>query len=179
MIMAYAQMGDRAKVWELLDMVMPIHHGRTKEEVAKYKAEPYVVAADVYAIAEHAGRGGWTWYTGSAGWMYQLIIEYMCGLKRKGEMLRIEPCLPPHWDEVTIKYKFNTADYILVIHQSTGDLDSKSVMVDGIVVQDGAVKLEDDGREHKVEVNIQYKPGGNNIDSTNGEMLSLSHKAQL
>ena len=156
MIMAYAHMGERRMMWELLDMILPVHHGMTKEQVDKYKAEPYVVAADVYAIAEHAGRGGWTWYTGSAGWMYQLILEYVCGLKRNGHDLSIEPCLPPHWNDVTIHYKYLAADYSIRIRQLTGNIASKQILLDGIKLEDGIVHLEDDGRAHEVEIDIVY-----------------------
>ena len=156
MIMAYAHMGERRMMWELLDMILPVHHGMTKEQVDKYKAEPYVVAADVYAIAEHAGRGGWTWYTGSAGWMYQLILEYVCGIKRNGHDLSIEPCLPPHWNDVTIHYKYLAADYSIRIRQLTGNIASKQILLDGIKLEDGIVHLEDDGRAHEVEIDIVY-----------------------
>jgi cellobiose phosphorylase len=173
MIMAYAELGERERVWELLEMVLPIHHGRTKEEIMKYKAEPYVIAADVYAIAEHAGRGGWTWYTGSAGWMYQLIIEHVCGLNRKANSLAIEPCLPPHWGEVTIRYKYQTADYVIVVRQSPGDRELKSVIVDDVGVEDGVIHLEDDGREHRVEVTIVFTAALKNNTENGSELASV------
>jgi cyclic beta-1,2-glucan synthetase len=92
--MAFAQLGDRTRAWELFDIINPINHARTPTDLATYKVEPYVIAADVYAVSPHVGRGGWTWYTGSAGWMYRLIVESLLGLRLEGETLRIEPCLP-------------------------------------------------------------------------------------
>jgi cellobiose phosphorylase len=92
--MAFAALGDNARAWELTQMINPLNHARTPEGVAIYKVEPYVVAADVYALAPHTGRGGWTWYTGSAGWMYRLVVESLLGLKLEGASLRFAPCMP-------------------------------------------------------------------------------------
>jgi cellobiose phosphorylase len=94
MVMAFAALGDSRKTYELLSMINPLNRGKTFESISTYMVEPYVVAADVYAVSEYAGRGGWTWYTGSAGWMYQLIIEFFFGLKREGSTLRFSPCIP-------------------------------------------------------------------------------------
>ena len=92
--MAFAALGDSARAWELTAMINPVNHARTPEGVATYKVEPYVVAADVYALAPHTGRGGWTWYTGSAGWMYRLVVESLLGLRLEVDRLRFAPCLP-------------------------------------------------------------------------------------
>ncbi len=92
--MAFAALGDSRRAWELTSMINPVNHGVSAQAVAIYKVEPYVVAADVYAVAPHTGRGGWTWYTGSAGWMYRLIVESLLGLKLEGDKLHITPCLP-------------------------------------------------------------------------------------
>jgi cellobiose phosphorylase len=96
--MAFAALGDNNRAWEILTMINPINHANYPEAMATYKVEPYVVAADVYAFAPHTGRGGWTWYTGAAGWMYRLIVEYLLGLKREGDKLFFAPCLPADWD---------------------------------------------------------------------------------
>jgi len=93
--MAFAKMGDSRRAWELLEMINPLNHTRSPEEIATYKVEPYVVAADVYALSPHIGRGGWTWYTGSAGWMYMLILESLLGLRlEKGQTAyrTVPPC---------------------------------------------------------------------------------------
>lgn len=89
--MAFAALGDHRRAWELFSMINPINHGTTPQQIAIYKVEPYVVAADVYAVSPHTGRGGWTWYTGSAGWMYRLITESLLGLRLEVDKLRLAP----------------------------------------------------------------------------------------
>ena len=93
--MAAAALGDAERAWELFSLINPISHGAAPADISTYRVEPYVVAADVYGVAPHAGRGGWTWYTGSAGWMYRLIIESLLGLRLQVDKLRFTPCLPP------------------------------------------------------------------------------------
>ena len=95
--MAFAALGDSRRAWELLAMINPVNQRRSPEGIATYKVEPYVVAADVYALPPHTGRGGWTWYTGSAGWMYRLIVESLLGLRLEVDKLRFAPCLPADW----------------------------------------------------------------------------------
>ncbi|MDR3714632.1 MAG: glucoamylase family protein [Puia sp.] len=109
--MAFAVRGDYRRAWELFNMINPIHHGNTPKAIATYKVEPYVMAADVYSIALHKGRGGWTWYTGSAGWTYQLITESLIGLHRYGDTLQFNPCIPPEWGPFVIHYRFKEALY--------------------------------------------------------------------
>jgi cellobiose phosphorylase len=103
--MAFAALGDSRRAWELLAMINPVNHARSAAEAATYKVEPYVVAADVYALAPHTGRGGWTWYTGAAGWMYRLTVETLLGLQLEVDQLRIVPCVPAHWDAYKIHYR--------------------------------------------------------------------------
>src|SRR6185437_5207171 len=95
--LAFATLGDSRRAWELFGLLDPLGHGDSAERIAVYKAEPYVIAGDVYAFAPHAGRGGWTWYTGSAGWMSQLVVEALLGFERRGNQLRLRPLLPGHW----------------------------------------------------------------------------------
>ncbi len=109
--MAYAALGDGARALELLSMINPVRRLRSARDQATYQAEPYVVAADVYALAPHAGRGGWTWYTGSAGWMYRLIVESILGLSVEGTRLRLRPCLAPEWSGYSIVYRFGDTPY--------------------------------------------------------------------
>ncbi|HBM79965.1 MAG TPA: hypothetical protein DD426_03875, partial [Clostridiaceae bacterium] len=97
---------DGNKAWELFHMINPINHALTPMECFRYKVEPYVMAADVYAVEPHTGRGGWTWYTGAAGWMYRVCIEHMLGLKIRGGELIIDPCIPSFWNEFSIKYVY-------------------------------------------------------------------------
>jgi len=149
-IMAFAQMGDHERAWELMDMINPVNHGRTPQEVAVYKVEPYVLAADVYAVAPHTGRGGWTWYTGSSGWMYRLILESLLGLHLEVDTLTVKPCIPAHWTTFSISYRYRSATYQIVVTQSDGQ--QASVKVDGVLQADGVIHLVDDALMHRVEI---------------------------
>jgi len=113
--------------------------------------EPYVVAADVYALPPHFGRGGWTWYTGAAGWMYRLIVESLLGLGQDVDKLRFTPCLPDDWKSFRLHYRYRETFYHITVMRAGA---AQSVMVDGQVQSDGAVHLVDDQREHFVEIKI-------------------------
>jgi len=153
--MAFAALGDHPRAWELLAMINPINHARSAEEVSTYKVEPYVVAADVYALSSHTGRGGWTWYTGSAAWMYRLIVESLLGLRLDVDKLRFAPCLPVKgWETLTVHYRYRETAYHITIRQTHDVLGDMCVEVDGIDQQDKAIPLVDDHHEHKVEVRI-------------------------
>ena len=119
LVMAFAASGDKATTWELLQMINPLNRGNTAEKIAIYKTEPYVVAADVYAEPKHKGRGGWTWYTGSAGWMYQLIIEYWIGLQRHQNTLHFKPAIPAAWPSIKLAYHYQENIYQIEIQQQT------------------------------------------------------------
>jgi cellobiose phosphorylase len=153
MIIAYAKLGDNKRVWELLSMINPINHGKTSTAIAIYKVEPYVLAADVYAGVPHAGRGGWTWYTGSAGWLYRLIIEFFLGLQQEGDKLKFVPCVPEEWESFNVIYRYKKTVYHIVVIQkdSVGEM---IVTVDGEVQVDRMITLADDGVEHNVQVEI-------------------------
>ena len=110
-IIAEAMLGFGEKAVELYKMINPIEHSKSRDSVNKYKVEPYVIAADVYGAKNLAGRGGWTWYTGSSSWYYQAGIEYILGLKIKDNMLSIEPCIPKDWKEYIIRYKYGESIY--------------------------------------------------------------------
>jgi cellobiose phosphorylase len=152
--MAFAQLGDSRRAWELLAMINPVNHGRTREEIATYKVEPYVVAADVYALSPHVGRGGWTWYTGSAGWMYRLILESLLGLRLETDKLRFAPCLPRDWESFKMHYRYRETVYHITVLQ-TNNGGTAGVTVDGVEQPDNAIPLLDDHQEHAVEVRIQ------------------------
>ncbi len=154
MIMAFAAMRDKTKMWELLQMINPVNHGKTHEGMLTYKVEPYVIAADVYAVAEHAGRGGWTWYTGSAGWLYQLIIDAVIGLKRRADKLYFEPCLPEEWGNVTIRYKYKTSTYVIQMIQEKSGSEEIQILLDNELQEDHGIVLADDEREHHVTVKL-------------------------
>ncbi len=157
--MAFAAMGDRERAWELTAMINPVNRARTPQDVATYKVEPYVICADVYAVAPHTGRGGWSWYTGSAGWMYRLIVESLLGLVLEKACLRFAPCLPASWTAFTIRYRYRETPYVISVRQTLADrgdgIHAARVTVDGVVQTDGAVHLVDDRAEHRVLVEVQ------------------------
>jgi len=153
--MAFATLGDSRRAWELLAMINPVNHARSPEGIATYKVEPYVVAADVYALSPHTGRGGWTWYTGSAGWMYRLIVESLLGLKLEVDTLRFAPCLPADWKAFTLHYRYRETVYHITVLQTGAANNETSVTVDGVERHDNAIPLVDDRQEHSVEVRIQ------------------------
>ncbi|MGB7971675.1 MAG: glucoamylase family protein [Candidatus Deferrimicrobiaceae bacterium] len=152
--MAFAALGDNRRAWELFAMINPVNHARSPEGVATYKVEPYVVAADVYALSPHEGRGGWTWYTGSAGWMYRLIVESLLGLRLEVDRLRFAPCLPADWKEFKVYYRYRETVYEIVVLQQLAEVGETSVTVDGVEQHDKAIPLVDDRRNHSVEVVI-------------------------
>ena len=150
--MAFAALDDRERAWELLAMINPINHGNSPGAVAIYRAEPYVVAADVYAVAPHTGRGGWSWYTGSAGWLYRLILESLLGLTREADRLWFTPCLPDTWPSCEIQYRHGDTVYRITLRNGPTPGVPTSVRVDGVVQAECSVPLVDDHREHIVEV---------------------------
>jgi cellobiose phosphorylase len=153
--MAFAALGEHAAAWELLAMINPINHARSADEVSTYKVEPYVVAADVYALSPHTGRGGWTWYTGSAAWMYRLIVESLLGLKLDVDKLRFAPCLPVKgWETFKVHYRYRETVYHIIFQQTHDVTGEMRVEVDGQGQPDKAILLVDDHQEHKVEVRI-------------------------
>jgi cellobiose phosphorylase len=157
--MAFARLGDNRRAWELFTMINPVNHARSAEEAATYKVEPYVVAADVYAVPPHTGRGGWTWYTGSAAWMYRLIVESLLGLRLEVDKLRFTPCLPPNWAGFKMHYRYReTVYHIAVLQTPVGDGEMQ-VSVDGIEQHDKAIPLVDDHEEHRVEVRMPVAGG--------------------
>lgn len=153
MIMAFARLGDKKRVWELLNILNPINHGNSSRAIPVYKVEPYVLAADVYAGTQHAGRGGWTWYTGSAGWMYRLIIESFLGLQQEGNKLKFVPCVPEEWKSFKVDYRYkNTIYYIIAIQKDKAG--ETMVTVDGVEQEDKMITLIDDQLEHNVQISM-------------------------
>jgi cyclic beta-1,2-glucan synthetase len=151
--MAAALSGDHDRAWELFGFLNPINHGSTSAQINIYKVEPYVVAADVYAVAPHTGRGGWTWYTGSAGWMYRLLTETLLGLKLEGNRLRLTPRLPKHWPTCKIDYRYRQTVYHITISRlAHGMPGSGQTYLDGEELIDGVIPLVDDQREHRVRI---------------------------
>ena len=154
--MAFAALGDARRAWEVTAMINPVHHATSAQGIATYKVEPYVMAADVYALAPHTGRGGWTWYSGSAGWMYRLMVESLLGLRLECDRLHLAPCLPANWQAFKIHYRYReTVYHIAVAQEHVGEQGARmqmSVTVDGEERSDQTIPLVDDHREHPVEV---------------------------
>jgi cyclic beta-1,2-glucan synthetase len=149
--MAFAALGDARRAWELTAMINPVNHAASAAAIATYKVEPYVMAADVYALAPHTGRGGWSWYTGSAGWMYRLIVESLLGLRLEGDKLRLAPCLTADWQTFRIHYRYRETVYHIAVSQTRAGM---RMTVDGVERPDGAIPLVDDRRDHFVEVSV-------------------------
>lgn len=153
--LAFTQLGKGDQAMALFDLVNPIHHALTPAAVARYQVEPYVMAADVYAVAPHVGRGGWTWYTGSAGWMYRAGIEGILGLRREGDWLRLSPCLPSSWPgfEATLRV-LSTECAIQVRRASASEEGGMHALLDGAAVtcEPGGVRIRLDGGSHRLEL---------------------------
>jgi cellobiose phosphorylase len=153
-VMAFAQIGDRKNAWELFNIINPVNHGHSVEGIETYKVEPYVVAADVYAAAPHTGRGGWTWYTGSAGWMYRLIIESLLGLHLEIDKLYINPCIPKDWNSYKIFYHYHETRYNITINQVDGDKGFVSINEYGKEINRNYIPLVNDKKEHNVNIKV-------------------------
>jgi cyclic beta-1,2-glucan synthetase len=160
--MAFAALDQRERAWALLDLINPVNHARDAAGAATYKVEPYVMAADVYGVAPHIGRGGWSWYTGSAGWMYRLIVESLLGLRLStppggAARLQLLPCLPPQWPGFTVDYRYRATPYRIEVTQGSADEGAAGVIVDGVAQHDMAVPLIDDHRPHVVGVRVHRR----------------------
>ncbi len=154
-ILAFAALDDGDQASELFSLLNPINHASTRAGVQRYKVEPYVMAADVYAEPPHVGRGGWTWYTGSAGWMYQAGIEWILGFRLRGATLVMDPCIPRDWPRYEIDFRYRSARYEIVVENPNGvSRGMASAELDGrtLPAGDAAVPLADDGATHRVRV---------------------------
>jgi cyclic beta-1,2-glucan synthetase len=153
--MAFAEMGESERAWELFDLLNPVRHGDTPEKIETYKIEPYVVAADVYAVAPHIGRGGWTWYTGSAGWMYRLLMENLLGVNLAGGQLRLAPRMPQTWTAFKIHYRYRQTVYHITITRLAQDAPASSELtLDGKQLTEMLIPLCDDHQEHFAELTV-------------------------
>jgi cellobiose phosphorylase len=154
--MAFALMGDHPRAWELFNLLNPVRHGESADQIAIYQAEPYVVAADVYAVAPHTGRGGWTWYTGSAAWMYRLLVETLLGVNLEGDQLRLTPLLPDAWNTFKIHYRYRQTVYHITVSRIAADTTQNSYLsVDGREIPGNVLPLQDDHQEHDVELRVR------------------------
>jgi cyclic beta-1,2-glucan synthetase len=154
-VWAFAELGQGDRAAALFRLLNPIYHSDTPEKVMRYKVEPYVVAADVYSVPPHIGRGGWTWYTGSAAWMYRLGLEAILGLRRVGKALRIDPCIPKDWSGYELTYHHGETSYQIHVENPDGiNRGVKQVTLDGEALSGGDIPLLGDGRRHRVHVLI-------------------------
>ncbi|MCB0104670.1 MAG: hypothetical protein KDE53_02150, partial [Caldilineaceae bacterium] len=178
--MAFALMGEHDHAWELFSLLNPVHHGATAEQIATYKVEPYVVAADVYGTAPHTGRGGWTWYTGSSGWMYRLGIEAILGLCRVATGLQVRPSLPPAWPGFRATVHNNGHTYTIIVERDSAlSQGTVQIELDGATIEGEVIPFEshvDEGQgeetgsqEHKVVVRIADE------QSTEGSTIKAAH----
>jgi cellobiose phosphorylase len=152
-VLATALQGNGDRAFELFQMINPLERSRTPDEVAIYQLEPYVVAADIYTAAKHVGRGGWSWYTGSASWMYRVGLEAILGFTKRENRLSVDPRVPAGWEEFTIEYRHGRSRYRIVVHQpSAARLGNQRLTLDGREVDGEFVTLTDDGREHEVVI---------------------------
>jgi cyclic beta-1,2-glucan synthetase len=149
--MAFATLGDSKRAWELLRIINPVNHGTSAASIERYKVEPYVMTADVYGVSPHIGRGGWSWYTGSAGWMYRLLVESLLGLQVEGDRLRLAPLMPANWDSFELHYHHGNTLYHLKVTQPAG-IESQLVVLDGVLQPNGEISMLDDGREHSAHI---------------------------
>jgi cyclic beta-1,2-glucan synthetase len=151
--MATALRGDGNRAFALYQMLNPLTHTSSREGADRYKVEPYAIAADVYTAEGQLGRGGWTWYTGSASWSYRVALESLLGFTKRGDRLHMAPCIPSGWPEFAIEYRHGNTTYAITVKNPDG-VSTGVVMtsVDGSVKDDGAIQLVDDGRRHDVIV---------------------------
>ncbi len=152
--MAFAQMGDEVRAWELFNMLNPVHHGSSAESIDCYKVEPYVMCADIYGATPHVGRGGWTWYTGAAGWMYRFMIETLLGLSLEVDHLLIKPCIPADWTFYKVHYRYRDTMYHITVHgmHSTSSAQVLRITLDNTELLQDKIPLIDDHHEHIVDI---------------------------
>ncbi|HLJ59115.1 MAG TPA: glucoamylase family protein [bacterium] len=152
-VLAFAALGDGDKAAELFGMLNPINHAVSRATVQRYKVEPYVVAADVYSEPPHVGRGGWTWYTGSAGWLYRAAIEWMLGVRVRGPMFSIDPCIPRTWPGYSIRFRHHSAVYSVQVENPSSVCRGVVLAeLDGRHLDSATIPLADDGAEHQVRI---------------------------
>ena len=152
-IMAWARLGEGNKAWDCFELINPINHTRNTADCSVYKLEPYVVAADVYSMPPNCGRGGWSWYTGSAGWLYKAGIEEMLGFKKQGDTIILNPCISQKWTEYSLQYKYINTMYKINVHNPQGvNKGAFNILIDGNVIDGNTIHLVNDGATHEANV---------------------------
>jgi cyclic beta-1,2-glucan synthetase len=152
---AFTCLGDGKQAGVLFDLLNPITQSNTQAKASVYQVEPYVVCADIYSQPPYVGRGGWTWYTGSAAWMYRLGLEAILGFRKIGNNLHVDPVIPPDWDRFEVRYQFGTSVYHIQVHNPEhADHHVRQLVLDGQLLSDGSIPLVDDQQEHEVFVTM-------------------------
>ncbi|MFL7867499.1 MAG: glucoamylase family protein [Anaerolineales bacterium] len=155
---AFAEMGDGDRAGALFRLLNPILHSDSREKAIRYRSEPYVTAADVYSVEPYIGRGGWTWYTGSSGWLYRLGLEAILGLNRQGDSLSVRPCVPKEWNSFSITYRFGEASYRIRVENPEGvNRGVQEVTLDGETLPDGVIPLKSEKANHEVSIRLGRK----------------------
>jgi cyclic beta-1,2-glucan synthetase len=160
-VLAFALLGEGDSAERLFSLLNPINHARTRADTHQYKVEPYVAAADVYACPPHVGRGGWTWYTGSAGWMQRVGIENILGIRIAGRALHVNPCIPKTWKTFAASLRYRSARYEIVVDNPCGVAHGIArAEIDGVIVTERPLRFPvlDDGRAHSVNVTLGDEP---------------------
>jgi cyclic beta-1,2-glucan synthetase len=153
LVMAVARQGRGDEAAELFHMLNPVNHTRTPADVERYKGEPYVVAGDVSSVDAHAGRAGWTWYTGAAGWMYRAGLEGIIGLRRHGRTFEVDPCMPSSWPGFDVVWRVGATRYeISVLNPARRCRGVRSAALDGMPVDSRAIPVLDDGLTHHARI---------------------------
>jgi len=153
-VVAFAMLGEGDKAGELFNLLSPIYHASRRADLHRYKVEPYAVAGDVYSRPPHVGRGGWTWYTGAAGWLYRAGLEWILGFRKQGSALRIDPCIPRDWKRFEITYRHGATPYRITVENPKGVCRgvSRTILDGAELLEEALVPLYDDGSEHRVQV---------------------------
>ncbi|GDX03896.1 GH36-type glycosyl hydrolase domain-containing protein [Buttiauxella sp. A111] len=150
-VMAFARSGNIERAWQFWAMINPINHSLTPDAIERYKVEPYVMTADIYSVAPHTGRGGWSWYTGSAGWAYRLIVDTLLGIERHGDAISVHTLLPRDWPSVSLVYQHGNSYYRINVMRSDGEY---RVLLNGVELSGDTIPLIDDGNSHDVEIRL-------------------------
>ena len=175
-LIAFSMLGDGERAGELFSLLNPINHSSTRAGLHKYKVEPYVAVGDVYAVPPHTGRGGWTWYTGSAGWMYRAGLECILGFKLKGDKLTVDPCVPRWWRQFEITYRRDQSVYVIKVENPLGlSKGIVSLEVDGVTQEGLEIALTDDQKQHNIKIVMGEKSEtGKPVDEHAGQASSRS-----
>jgi cyclic beta-1,2-glucan synthetase len=175
-LIAYAELGDGDRAGELFALLNPISHASTRAGLHKYKTEPYVAAGDVYAVPPHTGRGGWTWYTGSASWMYRAGLESILGFQLCGERLRIEPCIPRSWRGYEMSYRRGQTRYAIKVENPMGlSRGVAEVWLDDVEQPRLEIALVNDGKTHQVRVVLgERKPSQSEEETRTAQTQTMS-----